>query len=336
MDRTMRVIALTLCCVAANLLSGVHGAAAKNCQLKLVGSTDISTPRDWIVLMHATVNGHPASMELDMASIASEINAEYVQPFGLRARGAPVHMNMRSETETFEMTQFVRLTSLEVGSAKFDNPPVWVLPEGARPDATALGTPDRPDVGRLGVDVLSTLDFELDFANNKLNFYSTDHCPGAGAYWTHDYSSTPMTRAPRGNLIFPVELDGKKVEAVMSTAISQSWMFADATRQLYGFDATSADNEVRTGGGSSAHYRDMTLTGFGASGKHVHIRLDTRSVDHICSLTSRGTGAAYYLGEPCKGSEAPLYIGMDVLHHLHLYYASKEQVLYFSDAAAAK
>jgi hypothetical protein len=330
--RRVSLFCIALASLAANFTI-VTGAWAKSCALKLVGSTDISTPRDWAVLMHVTVNGHPAAMELDMASIASLIREEYVQPFGLRLRPAPVHMNWRSESQSVEMSRFARLSALEIGSAKLGNPPVWVLPEGASTGVTELGTQGSPNVGRLGVDVLGALDFELDFANNKLSFYSTDHCPGAGVYWTRNYASTVMTRAPLGNLIFPVELDGKKVEAVISTAMAQSWMFTDATHRLYGFDETSDGVEVRTGGmGSPTYYRRMTLSGFGSGGKNVPIRLDRRSVDRDCSLTTRNTGAAYYLGEPCKGSEAPLYLGMDVLRHLHLYFATKEQVLYFSDA----
>lgn len=327
---------LAVCCLAATLLCAAGDACAKNCALTLVGSTDISTPGDQIALAHVTVNDHPAGMELDMASVTSMIQAEYLKPLGLRNLTAPVPRDFVSETATVEMLQFARLTSLEVGSAKFGNPPVWVLPEGLRPDAAALGTPERPDVGRLGIDVLDAVDFELDFATHKLNFYSTEHCPGAGPYWTRDYTRAPMIRAPRGNLIFPVELDGKKLEAVLSTASPQSWILTRTSRQLYGFDQTSDGVVKADSNGKPQYFREMTLSGFGPGRTQVRIRLDTRAFDPTCTLTSRGTGASYYLGQPCRGNEAALYLGMDVLRHLHLYYASKEQVLYFSAASASK
>ena len=332
--RWIKVAGLALCCWVANLLLAIGGAAAKDCGLTLLGSAEISIPHDGLVLAHVSVNAHPASMELDMSSVTSMIQEEYVQSLGLHNLPAPVHRDFVSESDSVEMTRFARLTSLEIGSVKFGNPPIWVLPEGLRPDAATLGTADRPDVGRIGVDVLDAVDFELDFANNRLSFYSTDHCPGAGAYWTRNYTRAPMIRAPRGNLIFPVELDGKKVEAVLSTAAPHSWMLTRTTRQLYGFDQRS-DIVENDGGDLPAYYREMTLSGFGPGRKPVRIRLDTRAVDPTCTLTSRGTGAAYYLGQPCRGNEAALYLGMDVLRHLHLYYASKEQVLYFSAADAA-
>jgi hypothetical protein len=36
------------------------------------------------------------------------------------------------------------------------------------------------------------------------------------------------------------------------------------------------------------------------------------------------------------GGEPPLLLGLNVARHLHLYFATKEHVLYFSDAAASK
>jgi hypothetical protein len=36
----------------------------------------------------------------------------------------------------------------------------------------------------------------------------------------------------------------------------------------------------------------------------------------------------------CMGDEAPLHIGLDVLEKLHLYFATKENVLYYTAADA--
>ena len=50
-------------------------------------------------------------------------------------------------------------------------------------------------------------------------------------------------------------------------------------------------------------------------------------------MTHGPGGVAYY--DRCL-EEAPLTLGLDVLRRLHLYFATHERVLYFSDAAAAK
>jgi hypothetical protein len=55
-----------------------------------------------------------------------------------------------------------------------------------------------------------------------------------------------------------------------------------------------------------------------------------------CSLQLRGRidGVAQYYN--CTGDEAPLHIGLNVLEKLHLYFATKENVLYFTAADAQK
>jgi hypothetical protein len=94
------------------------------------------------------------------------------------------------------------------------------------------------------MDVLGNLDFELDFANNKLNFYSHDHCPGRVVYWTNTYSSAPITRGPLGKYYFPIELEGKKVEASISTVNPGTSLPTEVTRRQYGFDEKSPGIET--------------------------------------------------------------------------------------------
>jgi hypothetical protein len=340
----MGVARLALGCLTANLLLVMAAAAAKDCGLKPLGSADFTVYGGQIVLVQVTVKDRPATMALDVSSFTSMVSSNYLEPFGLRALTAQKYLKMRSPDRTIRVTQFAKLPSLAVGSLKVGDKPVWVFSEDALPS-----TDDKPAIGRLGMDVIAGadvvpgmgvvggMDFELDFANGKLNFYSPDHCRGGGVvYWTEHYSSTPLTRAPMGNFLFPIRLEGKWVEAVVSTINGQTRILSDATRQLYGFDEKSVGIEVDPGNPSGlTHYRRMSLSALG-SGGNARIALDTRTVDSSCSLTSRGTGAYYYLGEDCRGAEAPLFLGLDVLSRLHLYFAMKEQVLYFSEAAASK
>ncbi len=334
----MGVARRALGCLTANLLLVMASASAKDCGLKPLGSADL-TMGGQVVLVQVTVNDRPAAMVLDLSSFISVVTSNYLQPLGIRALTARRQIEERSASRTTTMTQFAKLPSLAVGSLKVADRLLWVLPVDDPPSAD-----DRPVIGRLGMDVIAGadavpgmgavggIDFELDFAHHKLNFYSPDHCRGGGVvYWTPHYSSTPLTRAPMGNYLFPIKLEGKWVEAVVSTQTGQTRILSDATRQLYGFDEKSEGVEAETGG--TGYYRKMSLAALG-SGGNARIWLDPRTVDSSCSLTSRGTGAAYYLGEACRGAEAPLFLGLDVLTRLHLYFATKEQVLYYSDAAA--
>jgi hypothetical protein len=248
-------------------------------------------------------------MYLNTASVASVITSSSLEQLGLQPHTAYRNFIVNNVT----MRQFVKPNSFAMGSLKADAATFYVYPD----DGAVI-----PGPGWLGMDQLWGSDFELDFANNKLNFYSPRHCSGGAVYWTDKYSSTPLTRTPLGNLIFPVKVDGKWVEATISFTHAHTAIRSDAARRLYGFDDAP---------------RTMALSGIGLSNEDVRVGLLSEpAVPASCVLTSHRTGAYYYQGDECKGIEPPLYLGLDVVRHLHLYFATKEQVVYFSDAEASK
>ncbi len=326
--RWLRVGGFALACCAANLTFQVDSAAARQCELKRAGSADLSIQDNRLLIVPVTVNDHPATMELETASTGTLIRSAYLQPFGLRAH----HAGMLT-LDAVPVSQLATPSSFAVGSQQFGGWRLWVLPDPSTPAAVSV-----PDIGRLGMDVLGAADFELDFAHNKLNFYSTEHCPGVVVYWTNDYSSVQLTRGPLGNYYFPVKLEGKRVEASISTSDENSVLRSDASRRLYGFDESSKDLETLSdSAGRAAHYRTMALASEGIDIKNARVGLDTRAVSSSCTLVSSGPdGAAHYEGKECQGEEAPLLLGLNEVRHLHLYFATQERVLYFSDAAATK
>lgn len=323
----LRFAALVLVCVLAMTGQLPAATGSQECNLKRIGSVNLTAVNDRIAVS-VTVNGHPARMLLDVSDIATTIGGQYTQSLGLK-----VHPLLPGAAVNFgdtRITQSAALATFAVGSVPFSKADFFVFPSSRPPS-----TDTEPIIGQLGMDVLGNLDFELDFANGKLNFYLHDHCPGAVVYWTNTYSSAPMTRGPLGNYYFPIELEGKKVEASISTVNPGTSLPTEVTRRLYGFDEKSAgiETETSTAGGAVAHYRAMALTGNGLSVKNARIELRTSPPGSHCSLTTMGGPARY---EGCMGGEPPLLLGLNVARHLHLYFATKEHVLYFSDAAASK
>jgi hypothetical protein len=301
-----------LACWFVNLVPpGISNALASDCGLKLLGSTDLSVTDGGRARVQVTINEHPATMFLDTANVVSIIKSSQLEPLALRSRTAYRNFIINDTT----MTQFAKPNSFALGSLKVEAATFYVLPNDAAPSAMS-----GPELGWLGMDQLWGSDFELDFANRRLNFYSTKHCSGGAVYWTAKYASAQLTRTPLGTLIFPVQVNGKYVEATLSFTNGRTAMRADAARRLYGFDEAS---------------RTMTLSGIGLSNENVRVELVSEpAMPASCVLTSRKTGAYYYLGEECRGIEPPLYLGMDLVRHLHLYFATREQVVYFSDAEA--
>ncbi len=298
------------------------------------GSADITIRNDR-VLVPVTVNGHRATMELDTGAATTTISSAYMKPFGLQ------------QDHHFEVwfsggwvnAKVTLPDHMSIGSQGFRKPILVAAPDTRPPSEDTV-----PLIGKVGMDLLEGGDFELDFANNKLNFYSTDHCPGAVVYWTDRYSSAQISRAgfDRGPYHFPMELDCQKILAVLSTSVPVTTLGTDVTRKLFGFDESSAGVETETerAGQATAHYRAMALNGSGITITNAKIQLLPRrlmaegDLHAGCALMTHGPGGvAYY--DRCS-EEAPLTVGLDVLRHLHLYFATRERVLYFSDATATK
>jgi hypothetical protein len=330
LQATVRVSALALGCLALNLGWVSGRAVATQCVLKRTGSADISIRDDRVIMVPVTINGHPATMELNTEILQTAISSRYAKAFGL-SRDHNFEAGYTSGNGGRPWPWATTPDSMAIGSQSFRKPVFAVIPESGPPDEDPA-----PDVGQIGMDLLHIEDFELDFANNKLNFYSTDHCPGVVVYWTDRYSSARIRRGFDGDLSFPMELEGRKVLANLSTAIPVTTLGTDVTRRLYGFDETSDGVQAETDrpGNPITYYRAMALAGSGITITNAKVRLlpMDRQSELSCGLVTHAPDdVAYY--QRCA---PPLTLGLNVLRRLHLYFAMGEHVLYFSEAAATK
>lgn len=300
-------------------------ASAAQCRLKRTGSADLSIVNDR-VLVPVTINGHRATMEVNTAARSTVISSAYMKPFGLKQNHNFQVQGPFGGTSNSAIATLPDL--LVVGSQAFRKPGLIAFLDSHPPSEDPA-----PFIGQLGMDLLGIEDFELDFANNKLNFYSTDHCPGVVVYWTDHYSSARIARGyDPGPVGFPMELEGQKIWATLSTGTPVTTLGTDVTRKLFGFDGSSPGVETETDGAGYAitHYRAMSLTGSGITITNAKITL--RAAPSGCDLVVHGPeDAAYY-----NRCGAPLTVGLNVLRRLHLYFATHERVLYFSDVAATK
>jgi hypothetical protein len=109
---------------------------------------------------------------------------------------------------------------LLIGTAEFANREFWVPLDSIQSIAEARDYANAEVIGILGMDLLASADVELDVANRKMNLYARDHCPDNVVYWSKVYNSLPIRFGPRGEFTFPMELDGKKIEATLSLSIT--------------------------------------------------------------------------------------------------------------------
>jgi hypothetical protein len=122
----------------------------------------------------------------------------------------------------------------------------------------------------------------------------------------------PMNFTAIGNEYFTAEIDGTKLETSIATSTEGSAMSVDVARRLMA-SAQPFTKVIRLASGDLVIPETIQLLG----------------VPQGCVLDSAGNpdGALGYRG--CYG-RYPLVLGREALRKLHLYFASKEKLIYFS------
>jgi hypothetical protein len=133
-----------------------------------------------------------------------------------------------------------------------------------------------------------------------------------------------------GTIHVTAELDGRKIEATLSTLSRITTLTRDAARQLFGFDEHSPDMEIQRDvtGRTSAVFRAMELTSGALTVKDVKIRLIPSGKDCRLATPEGADGVASYEG--CFGI-SPLVLGRGLIERLRLYFATGEKAIYYTE-----
>jgi hypothetical protein len=303
------------------------------CELKQFGTVDLTATDDG-VLVPVTLNGQHGFMVLNTSSGFTVVWDSVVDQAKWPAQNLPT--TARIAFGRSEIRGYVDLDSLALGGMNLGKAQLMIA---VRPDDLAVpASLPAPIVGALGIEVFAHIDFELDLAHGKLRLFSQDHCPQKVVYWTDEYASVPLHRTKLGTLTFPMELEGRSVEASLAPGQKATTLTTDVTKRVYGFDADSAgiQTEIRPDGTERNHYMAMKMTAPGLTVTNPLIELrepPARTAGCELNISKwRSKGAGY---EECLGF-VPLKVGRNLLRALRLYFATKENVLYFSAANATK
>lgn len=330
----VRWLALGLALTATAGIDSLPAAASeapKDCGLRQYAALQVTYYDGWpeIPLL---VDEHPVRMTLDTGSALSTIGQWAIQQLGLRVTRLPsVEMSVGSD----RIDSYATIRDLALGNGRIKDSHIVVVPTHTSP-TTVQWTIDRVPIGRLGMDLLSGVDVELDLAHDKVNLFSTDHCPGSVVYWADQYAVVPMRRGPLKDLYFSMELDGKKVQTKLATGDRYSVLSSYVTKGLYGWDESTAGlPTLPTDDGKSQHYKIMALTSGELQVLNTQVRLfrDPSGCIVAARVARDADGAVGFEG--CE-NVYPLRLGMNVLKKLRLYLATREQKLYFTLADAHK
>jgi hypothetical protein len=295
-------------------------AQTKDCTLRQLASIDLKIGS--LVLIPVVLDGTSAFMGLNSSLPVSTISLQAATEMKLAIGKAPQPFS--------DAPGSVSINSFSLGSYDIGKVQLLVFPGGK---IAMPGLP--PSIGSIAIPTFLGVDYELDFAHNKLNIFSTNHCPGSVVYWTDKAAAIPYTIDRIGIPAFPIELDGKKILSALQVGGSNTRLKTDFSKELYGFDEHSSGirSDTSESGKTVNHYRAMKMTLPGLSVTNADVQLVPGAKGCIVSEGIGPEHSAAY--KNCWGNP-PLTLGLDVLQHLRLYFATEEHILYITAADAGR
>ena len=187
--------------------------------------------------------------------------------------------------------------------------------------------PDLAFDGILSAGTMNGDDLDMDFGAMRLNFFSADHCPGGVVYWPHQALAVVPVTLAQGHFELATTLDGHPLTAVIDTGSPWSILSSEWAQKNLGFSpeapATQMPGVPRDEPDKQIYFRkysELSFPGIAITKPLVIIRPVQFGDGDDSGTTKR---------------RAPdLIIGMEVLRHLHLYYATSEQKFYITPAAS--
>ena len=175
--------------------------------------------------------------------------------------------------------------------------------------------------GILSAGTMTGNDLDIEFGAMRLNFFSADHCAGDVVYWPHQALAVVPVTLAGGHFEIGVTLDGHALTAVIDTG--SPWTILDAgwAKENLGFSPDAPPSGIpKDRPGEQIYFRRYSALAFPGI-TVANPLVVVRSVQF-----GDGGGRA--------GPAPDMIIGMEVLRHLHLYYAAGEQKFYITPATA--
>jgi len=317
---------VVLAVVASGAGVAAHAAGAA-CKLEAVASIDIEFNDFGNVLLPVKVNGKEAWVVLEMDSGSALVSRAAVEHLGLRIEE---QHDLEMLVGNSRVTHKTVVDSLLLGTANFARWSFYIDPRREQAVPMYRG---KPLLGSLTSQFMNVVDVELNLAARKLNLLKqTTNCKGKQVYWGGEVTAMDLYTDQSGLMLFPMEVDGKRVETSLNTGSRVSRISEKVSRQYFGFgrDSPGVVLDERTFV-DAVPYREMALTAKALSMKDARMYLyDDMASDCTPATVDRASRA---IGFHDCFSLTPLSIGTDLLQRLRIYIAPKERKIFFTRAA---
>ncbi|MGQ0741775.1 MAG: aspartyl protease family protein [Alphaproteobacteria bacterium] len=282
----------------ASLLAATSPALAADCSLKILASIETARNASGGMLVPVTITGAKKTLLLDTGGYFSEITPQATDQLGLKRRNIGI---FQYNAWGHPVTQRVRIRGFALGNVKAESVDFMV------------GTAPAGVDGTLAPNLFRAYDVELDFAGNKLTLVSPDHCKGQVVYWPHTaVAAVPMRVTETGRIVFPVSLDGSRLQAMLDTGAARTTISTAAAQKNFGISMRAGTHRFKT----------LSIDG---------VTVNNPEIALSANVTRAPRGELEGLPSADIRRYSPdLLIGMSTLKHLHVYIAYSEQMLYFT------
>jgi hypothetical protein len=314
--------------IFAAAISLAPAAQADDCRLTQMSSLPMQTDRDGDLVVPVTINGTPQRMAVEIGSSFGEVTTRAAEALQLKLY--PISQSRSVYFETGEKPKsYASIESFSLGLEHASYIDFVVDPPSPGDDDSVAGI--------IGHNVLRHYDLDFDFGGGKFNLFSTDHCPGKVLYWTTADTEAPIRLTQAGAIGVTMSLDGHDVDATLDTRTTTSMTLPEA-KTAFGLDERSPGVESTIeGSGAGRHtvyrYRFKTLSLSGITVNNPLVELIPDAVGKQARRDLVDGKMNGYQGNAALATPH-LMVGLDVLRHLHLYIATKEEKIYATAADA--
>jgi predicted aspartyl protease len=309
----------------ANVVPALAGAQCG--PLTMLTSMDMNPSAD-VPIVTAMIGDKPVGLLVDTGGSLSSLTKRAVRELNLQTGQSRIQLrNVAGQEENLE----ARLPSITLGRLRQEGAYFMVLPGPEDP----MGPTIEEFGGILGSEMLRNVDVDFDFAANKLNLVSPDHCAGNVVYWQAPaVAVVPMTLNATGHIMFRMELDGRRVNTMLDTGFSNTTLNLDTARRVLRIDVNAPDVEKigeLTGGYTASAYRRRFKT-LSVDG----VTISNPMIDILPNMMGSVSPDAPRTGSIIREQQnglPDLILGMSTMSQMHVYIAYKERKLYFTAAA---
>jgi len=334
-------------------------ALSQSCgPLKEVASLKMTVLADGArVSVPLAINGKPVNLLVDTGAGVSSLTRPAATMLDVRSRdNEAMHMVGK---DGVAVHRYYVADSFQLGPLTANNIPFMQSADGD--EAGVSGT--------IGPGLMVRYDVEMDFSEQRLTYFSQDHCPGRIVHWPSDaVTQVPISITERARdyppplakaaiLDFPsdyvdramasrppflgtdirtkVMLDGHLFTANIDTGLDISTINSHAAQEYFDVPLDDRPPEApkpRPEQPAQASSATESVTVTARRDQHRFHTLTFGGVTVVSPLFVLKPSGVHRVG----AADSPdITIGMNVLRRLHLYFAFGERMLYVSAAASA-